>query len=157
VLPITHPVRVADENCCWQFARCRWVSAQAQTGFRRQFVGFTGVDLLVREHPVVPRKVVAPGGERAIDLRVTKSAQRSSPTFCLTLRAGSDRLRPLPQPARAAVMLPDELPKPVIAHVLFTDVVGYSRLTTDQQTETLHELQRVILGSMEFSRAQGKQ
>jgi len=31
-----------------------------------------------------------------------------------------------------------------IAHVLFIDIVGYSKLTTDEQSETLHELNAIV-------------
>jgi len=48
----------------------------------------------------------------------------------------------------------NELPKPVMAHVLFVDVVGYSKLTSDQQTQTLHKLQHVVKSSPEYGRAE---
>src|ERR1700751_4103055 len=31
-----------------------------------------------------------------------------------------------------------------IAHVLFIDIVGYSKLSTDEQSETLHELNAIV-------------
>src|SRR5215813_1016937 len=40
-----------------------------------------------------------------------------------------------------------------LAHVLFMDVVGYSRLPTDQQTKTLKTLQEIVRGTAEVTRA----
>jgi class 3 adenylate cyclase len=41
-----------------------------------------------------------------------------------------------------------------IAHVLFTDIVGYSLLSTDEQKQTLRELQDLVRETTEFMRAQ---
>src|SRR5512146_625655 len=41
-----------------------------------------------------------------------------------------------------------------LAHVLFMDVVAYSRLSTDQQERVLRELQAAVRGTAEFARAQ---
>src|ERR1700719_725945 len=45
-----------------------------------------------------------------------------------------------------------------IAHVLFIDIVGYSKLRTNQQSETLRELNEIVSGTHEFREddAQGK-
>src|ERR1700719_4440459 len=45
-----------------------------------------------------------------------------------------------------------------IAHVLFIDIVGYSKLRTNQQSETLRELNEIVSGTNEFREAdaQGK-
>src|SRR3989442_836810 len=40
-----------------------------------------------------------------------------------------------------------------IAHVLFLDIVGYSRLPMDQQEEVLRQLQDLVRGTGEFARA----
>ena len=40
------------------------------------------------------------------------------------------------------------------AHVLFTDIVGYSKLMIDQQSERLQELQEIVRNTQEFQRAQ---
>ncbi|HXM34003.1 MAG TPA: protein kinase [Pyrinomonadaceae bacterium] len=40
------------------------------------------------------------------------------------------------------------------AHVLFTDIVGYSMLMMDEQTERLQELQEIVRNTQEFQRAQ---
>jgi class 3 adenylate cyclase len=41
-----------------------------------------------------------------------------------------------------------------MAHVLFTDIVSYSRLPTDQQQQVLEHLQEAVRATQEFSRAQ---
>ena len=45
-----------------------------------------------------------------------------------------------------------------IGHVLFIDVVGYSKLLVNQQSELLRELNEVVSGTHEFREAetQGK-
>jgi tetratricopeptide (TPR) repeat protein/class 3 adenylate cyclase len=41
-----------------------------------------------------------------------------------------------------------------MAHVLFLDIVGYSRLPMDQQQRVIHDLQDAVRGTSEFTRAQ---
>jgi serine/threonine protein kinase len=41
-----------------------------------------------------------------------------------------------------------------MAHVLFTDIVAYSRLPMDQQQDALHHLQEAVRDTKEFTRAQ---
>jgi serine/threonine protein kinase len=41
-----------------------------------------------------------------------------------------------------------------MAHVLFTDIVAYSRLPMDQQQDALHHLQEAVRSTQEFARAQ---
>jgi TolB-like protein/class 3 adenylate cyclase/Tfp pilus assembly protein PilF len=43
-----------------------------------------------------------------------------------------------------------------IAHVLFLDIVGYSKLRISQQTELLRELNEVVAGTKEFIEADGE-
>ena len=45
-------------------------------------------------------------------------------------------------------------PKLEIAHVLFTDIVGYSKLPMDRQTRVLQDLYTVVRGTEEFRRAE---
>ncbi len=44
-----------------------------------------------------------------------------------------------------------------MAHVLFMDIVAYSRLPMDQQEETLRQLQEMVRGTADFTRAQASQ
>ena len=44
-----------------------------------------------------------------------------------------------------------------MAYVLFMDIVGYSRMPTDVQQETLHRLQACVRGGNEFRKAQAQQ
>jgi tetratricopeptide (TPR) repeat protein/class 3 adenylate cyclase len=41
-----------------------------------------------------------------------------------------------------------------MAHVLFLDIVGYSRLPMDEQQRVIHDLQEAVRGTSEFARAQ---
>src|SRR5437868_14087308 len=41
-----------------------------------------------------------------------------------------------------------------IAHVLFMDVVGYSKLLIDEQREVLHELNEIVRGTPSFRAAE---
>lgn len=45
-------------------------------------------------------------------------------------------------------------PMPETAHVLFTDIVGYSKLLIDEQSERLEELQNLVRSTDEFKRAE---
>ena len=49
---------------------------------------------------------------------------------------------------------PPSLAEIEIAHVLFMDLVGYSRLPMDQQTQTIAQLQQLLRGTPEFQRAE---
>lgn len=44
----------------------------------------------------------------------------------------------------------DVTPKFEIAHVLFMDIVAYSKMPTDQQARVLQELQQVVVGTREY-------
>jgi serine/threonine protein kinase len=63
-------------------------------------------------------------------------------------------------PATGAVSKP--LPAPVqeslleIAHVLFMDIVGYSRLSMDQQKNAIGKLQQIVRATTSFQRAQAQ-
>src|ERR1051326_5521897 len=41
-----------------------------------------------------------------------------------------------------------------IAHILFMDIVGYTLLPMDEQTRLVRQLQSVVRGTVEFSRAE---
>lgn len=41
-----------------------------------------------------------------------------------------------------------------LGHVLFMDIVSYSKLSTDHQTDALHQLQAIVRATAEFTRAQ---
>jgi class 3 adenylate cyclase len=54
----------------------------------------------------------------------------------------------------ASLFNASEQPKPVMAHVLFIDVVGYTKQTTDQQTQTQLQLQEIVKSAPECNRAE---
>jgi hypothetical protein len=43
-----------------------------------------------------------------------------------------------------------------IAHVLFTDIVGYSKLLITDQSEQLQKLKEIVRGTEQFRRAQAE-
>ncbi len=47
--------------------------------------------------------------------------------------------------------IPEQQLKPEMAHVLFADVVGYSKLPTDEQPRLLHQLRTAVRNSDEFN------
>ena len=60
-----------------------------------------------------------------------------------------------PEAESAAVRLdPNQPSKPVMVHVLFMDVVGFSRLPMNRQQQLLQELQTIVSGTDEFRQAQ---
>ncbi len=54
----------------------------------------------------------------------------------------------------AAALEQSQAPVLEMSYVLFTDIVGYSRLATDTQQTLLRQLQRVVRATEEFQRAQ---
>jgi Tol biopolymer transport system component/class 3 adenylate cyclase len=86
--------------------------------------------------------------------RDTESGGRPTPTpvdFSLT-GEGSAISSPAPSPPSP----PDSGSKPTLemAHILFTDIVAYSRLPMDQQQQALLHLQQAVQETQEFARAQ---
>ena len=59
-------------------------------------------------------------------------------------------------PVKSTSMLPTPTQQlvPEMAHVLFTDLVGYSKLPMNEQTRLLRQLQKIVGGTVEFLRAQ---
>lgn len=53
-----------------------------------------------------------------------------------------------------AVEMPDRLSSVEIAHVLFMDIVGYSKHTMDEQRQLLNQLKDIVCSTAEFRRAQ---
>ena len=51
---------------------------------------------------------------------------------------------------------PEPQPPPEMAHVLFADVVGYSRVPTDEQPPLLHQLRTAVRNSTEFNRGRSR-
>jgi class 3 adenylate cyclase/tetratricopeptide (TPR) repeat protein len=54
---------------------------------------------------------------------------------------------------RARTDVPSQAPPMEIAHVLFTDIVGYSKLAMDAQQRNLRQLQKLVRSTAEFERA----
>lgn len=52
-----------------------------------------------------------------------------------------------------AIATPGQRRAMELAHVLFMDIVSYSNLLTDHQTDTLHQLQEIVRATADFARA----
>lgn len=69
-------------------------------------------------------------------------------------------LQRLPMSSQPGQPLPDQEPTgplPLeIAHVLFMDIVAYSRFPIDQQKQLVEELQKTVRGTSEFARAKSR-
>ncbi|HEX7996848.1 MAG TPA: protein kinase [Pyrinomonadaceae bacterium] len=62
---------------------------------------------------------------------------------------------PSPEALQETVRLdPSQPSKPVMVHVLFMDVVGFSRLPMNRQQQLLHQLQEIVSNTVEFREAQ---
>jgi serine/threonine protein kinase/tetratricopeptide (TPR) repeat protein len=73
------------------------------------------------------------------------------------LRVDLQRLPISPQPAQTLLEQEPTGPNPLeIAHVLFMDVVAYSRFPMDQQKQLVEELQKTVRGTSEFARAKSR-
>ena len=55
-------------------------------------------------------------------------------------------------------MSPDAPPEPKfeIGHVLFIDIVGYSKLLINEQSAQLHTLKQIVRGTDEFKKAEAE-
>src|SRR3954465_15490809 len=52
-----------------------------------------------------------------------------------------------------SLLAAEEMPQPEMAHVLFTDVVGYSQLASDEQPKVIQKLRQAVRASVEYNRA----
>ncbi len=52
-----------------------------------------------------------------------------------------------------ALLTSESQPEPEMAHVLFTDVVGYSKLPSDEQPRLIQQLRHAVRNSVEYTRA----
>ena len=91
--------------------------------------------------------------EMVVDLKRLKRTQDSGSARVSGLRLQSSS-RAYPVLGEAAQSAPHELE---MAHILFLDIVGYSRLPMEQQEESLRQLQEVVRQNAEFVRAQSAQ
>src|ERR1035438_6819838 len=84
--------------------------------------------------------------------RDTESGLRAASPAGLPTESGNSRSLPAPsQPVPRSEGSSHTLE---MAHVLFTDIVAYSRLPMDQQQQALHHLQEAVRETQEFARAQ---
>jgi serine/threonine protein kinase/tetratricopeptide (TPR) repeat protein len=114
------------------------------------------IDAILHQSPQLPRDLnrqVSPGMQRIIQKALDKKAERRYQST-MELQVDLERLSQVPTgsqidpPSESFEALPVEM-----AHVLFMDIVEYSKLPMDRQKYLLEELQKTVRGTMEFTRA----
>ena len=115
------------------------------------------IDSILHRTATSPRELnprISEGLERIIRKAIEKEPDRrynSAREMCGELKrceVGSARA---PQPT--ASLEHSQAPPMEIAHVLFTDIVGYSKLPMDEQQRLLRRLQNLVRGTPEFAHA----
>lgn len=113
----------------------------------------------ILHHAVVPPRQVNPRISQKLEEIVVKALDRDPERryqSAVELRVDLERLlAPSEAVKLAAPVDRSEAPALEVAHVLFMDIVGYSKLSMDVQQRALRQLQKVVRGTADFSRAQG--
>ena len=114
------------------------------------------INAILRQSPRAPRELnsqISPGLQNIIQKALDKESEHRYQS-ARELQVDLERLSlasPFPQsqlPAESSEFLPLE-----IAHVLFMDIVSYSKLPMDQQRQLIDELQKTVRGTLEYTRA----
>jgi serine/threonine protein kinase/tetratricopeptide (TPR) repeat protein len=112
---------------------------------------------ILHETPPAPRQLNANLSPllEALILKALQKGPADRHQSAVELRAELERVKALQQ-VRTPGQSPDQSQAPVLemSYVLFTDIVGYSRLATDTQQNLLRQLQRIVRGTQEFQSAQ---
>jgi serine/threonine protein kinase len=115
------------------------------------------IDSILHETPSAPRQLnanLSPLFE-ALLLKALQKGPADRHQSAVELRGEFERVKALQQERSPGQSL-DQSQTPVLemSYVLFTDIVGYSRLATDTQQSLLRQLQRIVRGTQEFQSAQ---
>src|ERR1700722_3027812 len=114
------------------------------------------IDAILHQFPQLPRDLnrqISLGMQCIIQKALDKNPERRYQS-AMELQVDLERLSQVPTdsqfdiPSGSSEVLPVEM-----AHVLFMDIVGYSKLLMDQQKCLLEELQKTVRGTAEFTRA----
>jgi serine/threonine protein kinase/tetratricopeptide (TPR) repeat protein/TolB-like protein len=115
------------------------------------------IDSILHEAPPAPRQLnpnLSPPFE-ALLLKASQKGPADRHQSAVELRGELERVKASQQERGPGQSL-DQSQAPVLemSYVLFTDIVGYSRLATDTQQSLLRQLQRIVRGTQEFQSAQ---
>jgi serine/threonine protein kinase/tetratricopeptide (TPR) repeat protein len=115
------------------------------------------IDSILHETPPAPRLLNANLSPllEALILKTLQKGPADRQQSAAELRGEMERVKALQQERGPGQSL-DQSQAPVLemSYVLFTDIVGYSRLATDTQQSLLRQLQRIVRGTQEFQSAQ---
>jgi serine/threonine protein kinase/tetratricopeptide (TPR) repeat protein len=114
------------------------------------------IDAILHQVPQLPRQInsqISLGMQAIILKALDKKANRRYQS-AMELQLDLERLSQVPSGSQREVSSgPSEALPLEIAHVLFMDIVAYSKLSMDRQRELLEELQKTVRGTVEFTRA----
>ena len=114
------------------------------------------IDAILRNSPRSPRELngqISPGMQAIIQKALDKESGHRYQS-ARELQVDLERLSVVPAASQSAPASEPSGPLSVeIAHVLFMDIVAYSKLPMDHQRQTLGELQKTVRGTSEFARA----
>jgi serine/threonine protein kinase/TolB-like protein len=114
----------------------------------------TLIDSILHRSPVPPRELnpeISSGLEKIIQKALEKDPAQRFPS-AEQMRMDLESIRGAPRPSDA----PSAVPAMEFAHVLFMDIVGYSKLTMDEQQRELRQLQKLVRATAEFERAKAE-
>jgi len=115
------------------------------------------IDSILHETPPAARQLNATLSPlfEALVLKALQKVPGDRHQSAAELHGELERVKALLQSrSGAAALEQSQAPVLEMSYVLFTDIVGYSRLATDTQQTLLRQLQRIVRGTEEFQRAQ---
>src|SRR5579859_1764608 len=114
------------------------------------------IDSILHHSPPAPRELnrqVSPGMQNIIQKALDKESEHRYQS-AKELQVDLERLLVGPAASQSAPSAEPTGPLPLeIAHVLFMDIVAYSKLPMDHQRQLIGELQKTVRGTSEFARA----
>src|SRR5579863_2710982 len=114
------------------------------------------IDAILHQTPRPPRELnsqISSGMQSIIQKAVDKEAEHRYQS-AKELQVDLERLSVGPAASQSAPSAEPTGPLPLeIAHVLFMDIVAYSKLPMDHQRQLIGELQKSVRGTSEFARA----
>jgi len=116
------------------------------------------IDSILHENPVPPRELnpyLSPGLEQVIGKALQKDPE-NRPRSAEEMQSALESLPSAAPVASSPVAPPSNAPTMEMSHVLFTDIVGYSKLAMDEQQRQLRQLQKIVRSTAEFERAKAE-